>query len=250
MYADELLFSVSASKKVIFSQGNLQHHPLNGLWRFAENQYDCIGADNANISTSYDGWIDLFGWSSTKYNYGVSSSTENYDYYGNFADWGGLTIGNSLPYTWRTMTVQEYSYLSTGRTEASNLLGCAMVNGVTGLILLPDDWKCPSGVTFNPGFYSGDVAEPDAFAEQNNFTVDEWAVLEKAGAVFLPSAGSRYGTSVIEGTGVYWTATRRSDNRDERSHTFSFNSINAGTGNMANRDGYAVRLIHEISSNM
>lgn len=245
MYGDAPLFSVSASKMVIFSKGNLQHHPLNGLWRFAENQYDCIGADNANISTSYDGWIDLFGWSSTKYNYGVSSSTDYNDYYGDFVDWGKLTIGNYAPQTWRTITVEEYEYLSTGRTEASNLLGCAMVNGVTGLILLPDDWKCPSEVTFNPGFYSGVVAEPYAFAEQNNYTAEEWASLEKAGAVFLPSAGFRYETSVTEG-GVYWTATRRSDHRNERSHTFSFNSTTTGTGNMANRDGYAVRLIRDI----
>ena len=56
-------FSVSEGKQVIFSPGNLQYHPKNDQWRFAENQYDRIGEANKNVSVTYDGWIDLFGWS-------------------------------------------------------------------------------------------------------------------------------------------------------------------------------------------
>ncbi|MBQ3676229.1 MAG: hypothetical protein II926_02525, partial [Bacteroidales bacterium] len=46
-------FSVSADKKVYFSKGNLQYQASTGTWRFAENQYDIIGEDNANISSTY-----------------------------------------------------------------------------------------------------------------------------------------------------------------------------------------------------
>ena len=33
-------FSVSETKQVIFSRGNLQYHPANNKWRFAESQLD------------------------------------------------------------------------------------------------------------------------------------------------------------------------------------------------------------------
>ena len=55
-------FSVSADKQVSFSKGNLQYQASTNTWRFAENQTDYIGEANANISATYDGWIDLFGW--------------------------------------------------------------------------------------------------------------------------------------------------------------------------------------------
>lgn len=47
-------------KKVYFSKGNLQYKASTNTWRFAENQYDMLGTNNAKISSSYSGWIDLF----------------------------------------------------------------------------------------------------------------------------------------------------------------------------------------------
>ena len=52
----------SNGDQIVFSKGNLQYHCTNHVWQFATNQYDMIGDDNANISDSYDGWIDLFGY--------------------------------------------------------------------------------------------------------------------------------------------------------------------------------------------
>ncbi|MBR4498358.1 MAG: hypothetical protein IKP08_06750 [Bacteroidales bacterium] len=73
-------FSVSDSTKVHFSQGNLQYQASSNTWRFAENQWDFVGdsidgtvyekgikSDNAKISSSYDGWIDLFGFGTSGY---------------------------------------------------------------------------------------------------------------------------------------------------------------------------------------
>lgn len=51
-------FSVAADKQVTFSPGNLQYKASTSIWAFAENQYDFVGSDNANISSTYDGWID------------------------------------------------------------------------------------------------------------------------------------------------------------------------------------------------
>ena len=56
------MFSVAADKTVTFSPGNLQYHAANDEWRFAPSQLDYIGDDNANISETYNGWIDLFCW--------------------------------------------------------------------------------------------------------------------------------------------------------------------------------------------
>ena len=53
--------------QVYFSQGNLQYQASTDTWKFAESQYDYIGDANSNISSSYDGWIDLFGWGTSGY---------------------------------------------------------------------------------------------------------------------------------------------------------------------------------------
>ena len=42
-------FSVSPTKKVSFSQGNLQYNAAQNVWRFATNQYDFVG--DANMGT-------------------------------------------------------------------------------------------------------------------------------------------------------------------------------------------------------
>lgn len=60
-------FSVSETKQVVFSKGNLQYQASTDTWRFAENQYDYVGEANENISATYDGWIDLFGWGTSGY---------------------------------------------------------------------------------------------------------------------------------------------------------------------------------------
>ena len=63
------IFSVGKYSKVYFSQGNLQYRATTDTWRFAENQWDYIGEGNKNISYKYDGWIDLFGYGTSGYDY-------------------------------------------------------------------------------------------------------------------------------------------------------------------------------------
>ena len=137
-------FSVSAIKTVTFSSGNLQYHAANNEWRFAPNQTDHIGEENSNISPTYNGWIDLFGWGTGNNPTNISSEGET-----NFVDWGVNKIGNFAPNTWRTLTSDEWEYIIKGRPNAEQLIGIAQVNGVNGLILLPDNWTCPSVVHSN-----------------------------------------------------------------------------------------------------
>lgn len=233
-------FSVGNDKKIYFSQGNLQYQASTNTWRFAENQWNFVGkckstqyypnqpqdtgnvfvdgvrCENENISPNYNGWIDLFGWGTSGWESGAKAyqpydtSTAKNDYYqggatGNSAniDWGihnPISNGGNEAGLWRLPTIMEWEYLLVSRPNYSEKRGTATVNGVKGLILLPDDWTLPDGVTFTSGL------------ENNNFrnckyTAEEWKKMEENGAVFLPLAGYRRGISVIRNNGQYFSAS-------------------------------------------
>ena len=236
------LFSVSATQQVHFSQGNLQYQASTGTWRFAEHQYDYVGtqtadyfgnyggnvsgSDNRNISSTYNGWIDLFGWGTSGWNSGAvcyppwSTSISNSDYYpgGSYtngltgayaeADWAwhnAISNGGNATHQWRTLTQSEWDYLLNTRTNASSKIGTGNIDGVGGLIILPDSWTQPSGCPqFNSGYASsfGDWTH-------NSYTLAQWAQMEAAGAVFLIAAEDRTGVDVGGGGnyGYYWSST-------------------------------------------
>ena len=238
------VFSVSADKQVTFSKGNLQYHPANDEWRFAENQTDYIGNANSNCSSSYNGWLDLFGCSTSATNFGVSTSEDRDDYSGSFVDWGTNKIGNDAPNTWRTLSYDEWKYLLNTRPNASSLKGVAQVNGVNGLILLPDNWVCPEGVTFKSGFHSSFGVE--YYAAYQTFTADQWSKLEAAGAVFLPAVGYRLGSNVInvQYIGGYWSAT---EDLSDYAGYLGFLSDGANIIDSYNRNhGRSVRLVKDL----
>ena len=244
-------FSVSDTKKVTFSPGNLQYARSTDTWSFAENQYDYIGTDNVTGgSVSSDpkfghdkkgdalaDKIDLFAWSTNVTNFGVSTSTDDTDYSGVFVDWGSNQIGNDALRTWRTLTYWEWVYVLFSRPNADNLKCVAQVNGVNGLILLPDNWICPSGVAFKSGFHSSEGA--DYYTAHQTFTADQWSKLEKRGAVFLPAIGIRLSTEVysVQYRGFYWSATE--------DDTYSAGYLNF-TSNEVYMDSYCRHLCRSV----
>ena len=232
-------FSVSATKTVTFSPGNLQYHPANDEWRFAPSQLDYIGNDNANISDTYNGWIDLFGWGTG--NNPTNNSTD-YEDYPTFVDWGVNKIGNDAPNTWRTLTYDEWYYLRYERPNYDKLIGVAQVNGVNGLILLPDGWTCPSGVTFKSGF--ADNYGDEYYASYQSFSASEWSKLEASGAVFLPAAGYRYGSYVhgVRLYGDYWSAT---EDDSYGAYGLGFDSRGASMDFDYRNIGQSVRLVQD-----
>ena len=209
------VFSVSSSRKVYFSQGNLQYKASSNTWQFAANQYDYIGDNNSNISQSYSGWIDLFGWGTSGYNgrHPYMTSTTSTDYGGGDADiagtkydWGvynKISNGGNQSGLWRTLTKDEWVYVFNTRSTSSGIrYAKARVNNVNGVVLLPDDW--------NTGYYSLSSANSaDASFSSNTITASQWSALEQHGAVFLPAAGCRDGTSVddVGSYGDYWSAS-------------------------------------------
>ena len=295
------LYSVSDNLKVYFSQGNLQFNTTgthtiagggtrSGTWQFAPHQYDMLSDGNLNASSTYTGWIDLFGWgtsgyhnSSDPYNihyqpydmtsdsyvnvlnwtgYGPSTNMSSPHLTGTSAkyDWGiynGISCngGEIAPGTWRTLTYDEWNYLLTGsnRNGAANKQGSGNIEGIPGLILLPDIWSLPSGCTFNPGYVSGTSTDAQKTWTRNTYTYEQWAKMEAAGAVFLPAEGYRrkaedattYSIGDRRQTGNYWSATNcdgHSDNGSWHASNFYFHGNKAGVATNTRRVGFSVRL--------
>lgn len=216
-------FSISATQKVKFAPGNLQYQASTNTLRFARQQYDTIGALNANISASYDGWIDLFGWGTgdEPAKCIAYSDTKDYNsYYTKFTDWGTKKIESYEPNTWRTLTQAEWAYILYTRANADKLFAGAKVNGVVGFILLPDNWTTPSGIVFTASSEKGLTLKQNSAGmsiysndnldnyKHNTYTAEEWKVLENNGAIFLPITGFRFGKQDrADNGGYYWTAT-------------------------------------------
>ena len=229
-------FSVSDGKQVYFSKGNLRY--ASSKWSFFDNQYDYY------TSHSADAW-DKFGWSTSATTYGMSTSSSNGDYSGDFVDWGA-TMGAG----WRTLTSDEWAYLLKTRS-ASTVNGTengryakAKVNDVGGVILFPDTYTHPDGVAAPTG-----VNATDEYGwEGNSYTAADWTKMESAGCVFLPAAGCRYGSEMIGlgSDGYYGSATP--DGADY-AYRVKFNSGSLEPANSINRClGCSVRLVQEATS--
>ena len=259
-------FSISDTSKIIFSQGNLQYRACDNVWRFAENQYDMVGAGNENISATYEGFIDLFGWGTSGYHndsdefntqyqpYATSKSdvdlTNNRYGYGpslnqtdknlvkssaNY-DWGVYnTIRNrGKENRWRTLTQNQWFYLINSRAKAAEKWFRGSVNGVSGIILLPDEYA-ETTIPYTTGVTNFTT---------NSFSSNEWDVMEKEGAVFLPAAGSRSGTTYTAGTASYHSTTARDSARNYITH---FTDVNTSYSYVGPRYvGRAVRLVKDV----
>lgn len=231
--ASNAVFSVAENKTVHFSRGNLQYQASTGTWRFAEHQYNIIGAGNENISETYNGWIDLFGWGTSGWDSGVSgrsyqpweTSTDDRTYcpgnnaqndltgeYAN-ADWGvynAISNGGNQAGMWRTLTRDEWKYLLFTR-NASTVSGIAnaryaraTINGsVNGLMIFPDSFTMPAGISVLGSSINGYSSFTD-----NTYTTQQWSKLEANGAIFLPVTDERDGTRMPGYmNGYYWSST-------------------------------------------
>lgn len=270
------LFSVSPTKQVKFSKGNLQYQAVTGTWRFAENQYDYKGEANSSISDVFSGWIDLFGWATSGWDcgnvyympydkdfvdndeiglgYGPKPVPDK-DLTGEFAkcDWGvncAISNGGNKAGMWRTLSAEEWNYLANDRTNAKSLYGAACIEGTNGLVLLPDDWTKPEGCTFTPGM--GEHDDMSYYARKNSMTIDQWRVMEKNGAVFLPACGTRVEyaqMTFVNDIGGYWSTTSFKDNSyfKECAYVFYFQSdmVMGKKYDSLRSYGRAVRLVRD-----
>lgn len=240
------VFSVSTDKTVQFAKGNLQYQPSSDTWRFAANQYDYIGVDNHFISPSYDGWMDLFGFGTGN---NPTNTSKNDTDYATFAEWGSNAVSNggNAANGWRTLSYSEWRYLFFSRKNAGVLYGLGEINGIGGIIILPDNWndnrKTPKFINWED-FKNASASEREKNKWGNSYSIETWKEMEKSGAVFLPCGGFRHGTNVYVGgdAGNYFTAT---PNDSESAYEFGFNSNGWSIHPCHRYSGCSVRLVRE-----
>ena len=264
---EEACFTVNDSgKKVRFSPGNLQAvftDEYSYKWQFAPTQNSYIG--NATANTAVDdnrvttaGTVDLFGWVgeySVLNAYGINNSqyNGNYGYTSGEAlknDWGEaaneVNHGHGLGgyNDWRTLTKDEWVYLFNNRTTTSKVrYAKAKVNNVNGVILLPDNWST--------GYHSLNATNTaNADYTTNDITLSDWSSnFEAHGAVFLPAAGYRDGTSVNDdgSHGYYWSSTSHESTEYYAYSVLFFSShMNPQDGTQMHYGG-SVRLVRNIN---
>jgi hypothetical protein len=249
----------SNGDQVRFSQGNLQYigSASTPYWKFADNQWEILG-DNGQGSTSQNVDRDLFGWGTSGYNHGSvcyqpwstsevyadyrpygSTTTNLYDETGK-AEWGYNAIsngGNTEHLGWRTMTRSEWGYVFNQRTTPSGIrYAKAIVNGVKGMVLLPDDW--------NASYYSLNATNtPDVNFTSNTISASQWSILEEHGAVFLPESGWRSGTDLnnLTSYGTYWSSQ---EGNNTHAGCINFNDTYFSPTDTGERSrGFSVRLV-------
>ena len=189
--------------------------------------------DYTPIATCWQPWS-----TSTEYNqynpYGVYNTNLNSN--SGKADWGYNAIsngGNTQNSGWRTLqngtnggNTAEWNYLLNTRTcgyhryaqvhltlKGTSGMSYTTVNQVPacgttliGMIVFPDSYTWPAIVNALTK-----LDAPSSLLE-NHLTEAQWSLLEQQGAVFLPAAGSRHGTSVhVYSMGFYyagyWSST-------------------------------------------
>ena len=177
-------------------------------------------------------------------------SNQNSDY-DRFVDWGANSINGDPFHTWRTLSSDEWDYLVFNRPNARALIGVAQVNGVNGIILLPDNWIAPDSILFISGMHR-DYYD-NGYALHQTFSTEQWSVLEQQGAIFLPAAGKRSFSGIHQSTmqissteeyGFYWTFTAESS--IALCLYFEDSVITVYSHGLNEKEGYSVRLVKNL----
>lgn len=186
------VFTVNKNgKKVRFSSGNVRAEN-EGEYGFEESQWNYICRN--------DGYPrGLFKWNVTE------------KFTGDF----------------QVLSASEWMYMLKDRDRAGELFAHATIKDKHGIILLPDDWRTPEGVTLKTAAemeMTWNESEEEYESSTgcygvNSLTTQKWSKLEYAGAVFLPAAGANGTNSNVYGD--YWSSTENAD-RPEFARAFSF----------------------------
>lgn len=259
MSSKDLGISISSTQKVRFAPGNLRatnttaNSTTGWTWSFAPNQYSIIGNATANTAVGNNvvttvGTVDLFGWvgaNSSLAAYGINNNTTSSNY-GNTIneslkrDWSVPANAASLGghSDWMTLTSGQWKYILSDRTNASQKYGHGKVGDQNGLIILPDAFVLPAGLSFTSG----------NSAWTNSYTTDQWALMEENGAVFLPAAGYRGGSSdyYVGSNGYYWSSTSHESDANNAYSVYFYSGYLGPQNNYYRYDGFSVRLARVV----
>ena len=270
-------FTIADGKQVRFSKGNLQAtydaSAQTWTWGFAAHQYDRIGnaPGNTTITTevkeatepyarlSGNGTVDLFDWSTAYTYYGISTSNDG-TYTNNtsavFVDWGGLSIGSSSPGDWYTPSWAKLEHMlfsrnasTIGSTENARFLKVSSVVGMKGIIIFPDDFTWDEGMMGTAPSCNNDGKNNG----NGTFSADQWAAMEAAGAVFLPSTGYRKSSTYVDTSdsyyhyGCYWTNDVAKNSTGPGFLWFKYDNGTVGREyRYGDKSGVSVRLVRDL----
>ena len=257
-------FSISESgSQVCFAKGNLKYTKTPGqddwhvgTWGFFNNQYDCDPGVNQTYDPNYN---SLFCWGYDGRN-SVMPNLDEYTYSSQYTpgrtfayneDWG-CAIGDGK--TWRTLTTAEWKYLlnldgHSGRPDQKRFALCK-VDGYCGLLIFPDGWDFWSESFGDEPTYNGLTLEKCGTKSYLPRHID---YLSMAGVVFLPGAGARHRTAVVDrGLGIYWTSTCGTNDGNKfladllyfQERDTEKRAIQLGIG--FREDGFSVRLAADL----
>ena len=246
------LFTIGEGKRVFFSSGNLQYRPQDGTWRIAPEQYNrCFKGFSFDLGVNYanldDGrWSDQFQlgmWTDGGTPNLVSENSINSTL--QLDQNGEVNISGIFGDQWILLSFDEWMYLIEKRPDASQKRGGAVVDGVEGWLILPDDWVAPEGLTLVTEYDAKNIA-----SIPNQYTPDDWKAMEAAGAVFLASSGFLSGTTWWSLMSLYQTRTML-ENGEMQTISFSAKSNEFyDTGSSISlTEGAAVRLAQLQSGN-
>ena len=199
-------FSVSADKQVYFSKGNLWADGDNAL-HFESSQ----NAFNSNYETSH---VSHFTWSSTvSAATGESSNGDNL-----FCEEIHKVSVDGSEAIYYALSIDEWQYLLSNHTKK-----WAEINGVNGYVIAPD-----------------------GFAGTLKDSYDNDAALSDLNLVFLPAAGFRYGSDVINiGPFGFYRSSSALD--DYEPYIVIFDSEVGGPDNNFSRNsGCSIRLVTDV----
>ena len=169
--------------------------------------------------------------------YGPSITTSYQNLIGSYRlyDWGVYnaiynpkTNTTDAPGTWRTLNREEYIYLLATRPTVSGLrYAKANVNGINGLLILPDSW-------FTSFYTLNNTNKRNADYTSNVISISDWNnILEPAGCVFLPTTGYRHDRGYVVPlimkdiddcgiSGFYWTSTGGTVSRERYNSSVNY----------------------------
>lgn len=119
-------------------------------------------------------------------------ATNQYTYGAHFAP----NSYNGPTNDWYTLSADEWEYLFSRSSYTSVYMtiykfGFATVNGVHGLIILPDVYSGPAITPYEQNY----IYSTDSW-DDNTYSDEAWTTMENNGVVFLPAAGYYYDSSL------------------------------------------------------
>lgn len=264
------VFTVSAEgDKITIARSNLSYRGTlaENNWQLMKYPWSRIekGVRLASLTSSSN--IGLFGWATSGYNgknpwmtsktptdYGPSGLTNGQEWTVNSEKWDWAKNNTVYEYggevaisgSWRTPAMSDWNYIIDSRDGMR--YAKATVESIPGLILFPDSFTEPDGIT---------IVSPNtqnSAYNSNSFTSVQWNKLEALGTVFLPAAGYRalyadtdtnlelYGLSAYstDSYGLYTTSTIRSSTMEWH---LRFNKDKVGVDEYYRDYGRSVRLV-------